>query len=62
MSNTEHGRFFKDTSTQNQTNKNSKTEQSPSAPNDSMEPGSETRVDDVYNELIHMRKMNRVLG
>jgi hypothetical protein len=48
MSNTEHGKF-----------------RGLDQPNNTMQPdsGNDTgHVDEVYNELIHMRKMNKVLG
>jgi hypothetical protein len=46
MSNTEHGRFSGLDKTESRAGKNNET----------------GHVDEVYNELIHMRKMNRVLG
>lgn len=58
MSNTEHGRFGGGSYTSAQQT------QAPSANPSSTNLNAEQqpRVDEVYNELIHMRKMNRVLG
>ena len=73
MSNTEHGKFLMnaaDSSQPNQTTNGTDTPHSvqnnsaiQQQPTDTAEGGQGAgRVDEVYNELIHMRKMNRVLG
>ena len=62
MSNTEHGRFLKDQDAQH--DQSAQQSQQPDTVGDTAEGNQDGtgRVDEVYNELIHMRKMNRVLG
>ena len=57
MSNTEHGKF-KGLDNMQPVGSDEK----PDTSNTNATPTGGGNVDDVYNELIHMRKMNRVLG
>ena len=65
MSNTEHGRFGHKTSNMASAAQTGQATRQPSAQaidSSELSPEQPAKVDEVYNELIHMRKMNRVLG
>jgi len=71
MSNTEHGKFQMrgNTGVSIKNNRDNPTPQQQQAHDNQLPDTAEGhgndgggRVDEVYNELIHMRKMNKVLG